>query len=341
MNIIVTGGAGFIGSNFIYYLLENRSDWNITVIDALTYAGNFENISSLYDDEKIDFIKANICDDQKINRIFEDKKPDYVVNFAAETHVDRSILSASEFIKTNVLGTQVLLDASLKHNVKRYLQISTDEVYGALGNDGSFYETTPLNPSSPYSASKASADLLVLSYFRTYKMDVCITRCTNNYGPYQFPEKFIPLFLTNALEDKDLPLYGDGMNVRSWIHVMDHADAVLKVLENGRPGEVYNIGGSKDAEIPNKVVAEEILKIIHKPVTLIKFVKDRPGHDFRYSVDTTKIKNELKWTPKINFEDGLKNTIKWYQDNEPWWRKIKNAEYQSYYALNYESKFTS
>ncbi|MGI6680881.1 MAG: dTDP-glucose 4,6-dehydratase [Bdellovibrionota bacterium] len=339
MNIIVTGGAGFIGSNFVYFLLKNRKEWNITVIDDLTYAGNLENIAKLIDDNKIKFIKANIVDGKKIDECFEALKPDYVVNFAAETHVDRSILSAAEFVSTNVLGTQVLLNASMAHGAKRYVQISTDEVYGALGKEGSFYEHTPLNPTSPYSASKAGADFLVNAFFKTYSLDVCITRCTNNYGPYQFPEKLIPLFLTNALDDKDLPLYGDGMNVRSWIYVDDHLDAILKVLENGRAGEVYNIGGSVEAEIPNKIVAEKILKIIGKPTSLIKYVKDRVGHDFRYSVDCTKIKNELGWEPKINFEDGLQKTINWYLENENWWKKVKSAEYQAYYELNYKDRF--
>lgn len=341
MNIIVTGGAGFIGSNFVYFLLKNRAAWKITVVDDLTYAGNLENISSLIDDRKISFVKANISDSTKINEIFETTNPDYVVNFAAETHVDRSILSASEFVNTNVVGTQVLLNASLAHGIKKYVQISTDEVYGALGKEGEFLETTPLNPTSPYSASKAGADFLVQAFYKTYNMNACITRCTNNYGPYQFPEKFIPLFLTNALDDKDLPLYGDGMNVRSWIHVNDHLDAVLKVLENGKAGEVYNIGGTKEAEIPNKLVAQKILEVIGKPLSLIKYVKDRPGHDFRYSVNSSKIKNELGWAPKINFEEGLTETINWYMENKEWWRKIKSSEYQKYYELNYKDKYIS
>lgn len=341
MKIIVTGGAGFIGSNFVYYLLKNRPDWEIIVIDALTYAGNLENISSLIDNGKISFKKINIANQKEVEKLFEEEMPDYVANFAAETHVDRSILSSWDFVETNVLGTCVLLNACLKYGIKRYLQISTDEVYGALGKEGRFLETTPLCPSSPYSASKAGADFLVQSFYKTHKMNVVITRCTNNYGPYQFPEKFIPLFLTNALEDKDLPLYGDGMNVRSWIHVDDHCDAILRVLENGKAGEVYNVGGMQEAEIPNKIVAEEILKIINKPVSLIKYVKDRPGHDFRYAIDYTKIKNELGWEPKVDFKDGLKDTINWYLNNESWWKNVKNGEYMKYYKKNYETKIIS
>ncbi len=335
MKIIVTGGAGFIGSNFVYFLRRKRQDWDIVVADALTYAGNLENIASLIDKKEIKFIKADIKDNKKIDQIFEEEKPDFVVNFAAETHVDRSILGAMDFVETNVLGAGVLLNSCLAHHTKRFLQISTDEVYGALGATGRFLETTPLNPNSPYSASKAGADFLALSFVRTHKMDVVITRCTNNYGPYQFPEKFIPLFLTNALADKELPLYGDGMNVRSWIHVDDHCDAILKVLENGRTGEVYNVGGMEEAEIPNKIVAEKILDIIGKPKSLIKLVTDRPGHDFRYAIDYTKINKELGWKPNIHFDQGIKDTIEWYLKNEDWWQKIKSGDYQKYYELNY------
>lgn len=340
MKVLVTGGAGFIGSNLTYLIVEKRPDWDVTVLDLLTYAGNLETIAPLIDEKKVEFVKGDICDAELINDLFAESKYDMVFNLAAETHVDRSIHSANEFVKSNIVGAQVLLNASLEANVKRYVQISTDEVYGSLGPEGKFLETTPLDPTSPYAASKAAADLLVAAFCKTHGLDACITRCTNNYGPYQFPEKFIPLFITNAMEDKDMPLYGDGMNVRSWLHVRDHAEALMLVAEKGKSGEVYNIGGSDEAEIPNKIVAEKILELLGKPKSLVKLVKDRLAHDRRYAIDYTKINKELGWAPRVAFEDGLKETVNWYQSNPKWLSSVRSEEYLKFYDQNYGQRMS-
>jgi dTDP-glucose 4,6-dehydratase len=338
MKVLVTGAAGFIGSNLVHYLVKERPAWKVTALDSLTYAGNLENLSELLGRDQIEFVKADICDAPFIGKLFADKKFDYVFHLAAESHVDRSIHGATAFVTTNVLGTQNLLDAALGSKVKRFIHISTDEVYGSLGPTGSFSETTPLDPTSPYSASKAASDLMVLAANKTHGMDAVVTRCTNNYGPFQFPEKLIPLFITNAMEDKQLPLYGDGMNVRSWLYVTDHCDALLKVAEKGRAGEVYNIGGTLEAEIPNREVTKRILSILGKPESLIKMVGDRPAHDRRYSVDITKIKGELQWTPSTPFQEGIERTVEWYRSNRKWWDAIKTGAYLEFYKKNYEKR---
>lgn len=336
MTILVTGGAGFIGSNFVHYMMEKYPDYRIVCIDKLTYAGNLRNLETVLDKKNFRFIKGDICDRELVYRIFEEEKPDIVINFAAESHVDRSIESPDIFLKTNILGTQVLLDASRKYNVKRFHQVSTDEVYGDLPLDRSdlkFTESSPLRPSSPYSASKASADLLVLAYHRTYGVPVTISRCSNNYGPYQFPEKLIPLMIINALNDRPLPVYGDGRNVRDWIHVKDHCEAIDIIIHRGKEGEIYNIGGEN--ERANIDVVRMILKELGKPESLIRFVKDRPGHDRRYALDISRMKKEFGWSPKISFEEGLKSTIKWYLENRSWWEEIINGEYMNYYERMY------
>jgi dTDP-glucose 4,6-dehydratase len=338
MKVLVTGAAGFIGSNLLYLLAEKRPEWQLYALDALTYAGNFENISPLIESKKSAFFKIDIADRAAIDSLFSKEKFDLVFHLAAESHVDRSIHSASEFVRTNVVGTQCLLDASLESKVKRFLHISTDEVYGSLGPTGCFFETTPLDPTSPYSASKASSDLMVLAFQKTHGMDALVTRCTNNYGPYQFPEKFIPLFLTNAVDDKPVPLYGDGMNVRSWIYVVDHCEALLLVAEKGKTGEVYNIGGTSESEIPNLHVAKQILSHLGKPESLITYVKDRPAHDRRYAVSIDKINKELGWKPATEFTVGLKKTVDWYKSNEAWWRSIKTGAYLEYYERNYSGR---
>lgn len=335
MKVLITGAAGFIGSNLVHYLAEERKDWSLVALDLLTYAGNLENISALMDAGKVAFERIDIADSDAINALFARERFDLVFHLAAESHVDRSIHSASEFVRTNVLGTQALLDAARAHGCRRFVHISTDEVYGSLGPTGRFVETTPLDPSSPYSASKAASDLMVLAFHKTHGFDAMVTRCTNNYGPYQFPEKLIPLFITNALEDRPLPLYGDGMNVRSWLHVKDHCDALLRVAEQGRAGEVYNIGGSEEAEIPNRQVTEMILRALGKPESLVKYVEDRPGHDRRYAIDYSKIHQELGWRPMVSFEQGLQETITWYRENETWWRTIKSGAYREFYERNY------
>jgi dTDP-glucose 4,6-dehydratase len=335
VKVLVTGAAGFIGSNLVHYLVEQRPSWNIVALDLLTYAGNLKNISSLIDSQKVSFSRTDIVDEKAVDTLFAEEKFDLVFHLAAESHVDRSILSAMEFVKTNVVGTQVLLDASMKYKVNRFVHISTDEVYGTLGPTGRFLETTPLDPTSPYSASKAASDLMVLAYCKTHKMNASVTRCTNNYGPYQFPEKLIPLFVTNALEDKKLPLYGDGMNVRSWIYVTDHCDGLLKVAEKGKAGEVYNIGGSEDCELPNKEVTYTILDILGKSRDLIQPVADRPAHDLRYAVDFSKSKAEIGWVPCTSFKEGIVKTIEWYKQNRLWWQEIKSGDYLSYYEKNY------
>jgi dTDP-glucose 4,6-dehydratase len=334
MKLLVTGGAGFIGSNFIRYMLKIYPDYQIVNLDVLTYAGNLENLQDIAGIEgtgpqaRYQFLKGDIGDSPLVNRIVASGL-DAIVNFAAESHVDRSIDNAGIFIRTNVLGTQVLLDAALRHKVGRYIQISTDEVYGSLGPEGKFVETTPLAPNSPYSASKAGADLLVRSYFETFKLPALITRCSNNYGPYQFPEKLIPLFITNALGDQQLPLYGDGLNVRDWIHVADHCAAIDRVLHQGDPGEIYNIGGN--CEKTNREITHTILNELGKPETLIKHVKDRPGHDRRYAIDCTKLCHELGWSQQYDFQSGMKETIRWYLDNKQWCSRVKSGEYQDFY----------
>ncbi|MDZ4786031.1 MAG: dTDP-glucose 4,6-dehydratase [bacterium] len=338
MDVLITGGAGFIGANFVHFLRRVRPSWNISVIDLLTYAGNLSNISSLIDEDKITFIKGDISDSFFIDSIMADSTFDFVFNFAAESHVDRSIHSAASFVKTNVLGTQNLVDAARAKKVKRFIQISTDEVYGSLGPTGYFYENTPLDPTSPYAASKAASDLVALAAFKTHGFDLVLTRCTNNYGPYQFPEKLIPLFVTNALEDKSLPLYGDGMNVRSWLHVDDHCSAVLSVAEKGKAGEVYNVGSGPEGELPNVQVTDLILKKLNKPKSLIKQVADRLAHDKRYAVDFTKINKELGWSPTVRFEVGLSETVDWYVNNQNWWKQIKSGEYIKFYDKNYSQR---
>lgn len=332
MKLLVTGGAGFIGSNFIRFILRKYPEYQIVNFDALTYAGNLENLLDIRDNQNYSFIKGDIADAGLVNSIIS-QGVDAIINFAAESHVDRSIEDPQIFIKTNILGTQVLLEAAKKINIKRYIQISTDEVYGALGSTGLFTEKTPLAPNSPYSASKASADLLARAYHETYGMNVCITRCSNNYGPYHFPEKLIPLVITNAIEDKDIPVYGDGLQIRDWLHVSDHCKAIDLVLHHGRSGEVYNIGGNN--ERTNLCIVKTILNILGKPDSLIKHVKDRLGHDRRYAIDATKISTELGWQVGYTFETGIEETVNWYLDNEQWWRNIKSGEYTAYYAKMY------
>jgi dTDP-glucose 4,6-dehydratase len=334
MNLLITGGAGFIGSNFVHYVLNNHPGVSLVNVDLLTYCGNLENLISVEKNPRYGFKKADIADKDALQRIFAENKFDAVVNFAAESHVDRSITDPAVFLKTNVLGTQVLLNLALEYKVPRFVQISTDEVYGSLPETGYFMETTPLAPNSPYSASKASADMLVRAYVHTYGLDGVITRCSNNYGPYQFPEKLIPLMITNALDDKRLPVYGDGMNVRDWLHVEDHCSAVWRVLSDGITGEVYNVGGSN--EWHNLALVKELLNILDKPESLITFVKDRPGHDRRYAIDASKISQELGWNPTYDFASGLQQTVDWYINNQTWWRRVKSGAYQEYYKKQYD-----
>jgi dTDP-glucose 4,6-dehydratase len=336
VKILVTGGAGFIGSNFTHYIMEKHPDYRIICLDKLTYAGNLRNLESVLNKGNFRFIKGDICDRELVYKVFEEEKPDVVVNFAAESHVDRSIEDPEIFLKTNIIGTQVLMDACRKYGIKRFHQVSTDEVYGDLPLDRpdlKFTEKSPLKPSSPYSASKASADLLVMAYHRTYGLPVTISRCSNNYGPYQFPEKLIPLMIINAIHDKPLPVYGDGRNVRDWIHVKDHCEAIDLIIHKGKEGEIYNIGGENERS--NIEVVKMILKELGKPESLIRFVKDRPGHDRRYALDITKMKEEFGWSPKISFEEGLRSTTKWYLENRNWWEEIINGEYMKYYEKMY------
>ena len=339
MKILVTGAAGFIGSNFVFHMLKSHPDYDIVGLDALTYAGNLETLASVIDEPRFKFVKADITDAKAIDKLFEEERFDVVVNFAAESHVDRSIEDPGVFLRTNILGTQVLMDASIKYGVKRFHQVGTDEVYGDLPLDRPdlfFVETMPLTASSPYSASKASADLLAMAYHRTYGLPVTISRCSNNYGPYQFPEKLIPLMIANARADKALPVYGEGLNVRDWLYVEDHCRAIDLILENGRVGEVYNIGGHN--EKANIEVVKIILKQLGKPESLITYVTDRKGHDQRYAIDPTKIHDELGWLPETKFEDGIKKTIQWYLDNEDWWQNIVSGEYQNYYEKMYGNR---
>jgi len=337
MNILVTGGAGFIGSNFIYYMLEKYPEYKITCLDALTYAGNIKTLDEANQNANFTFVKGDIADREEVYSLFEKYNPNVVVNFAAESHVDRSIVDPSIFLRTNIIGTGVLMDACRKYGINRFHQVSTDEVYGDLPLDRPdlfFTEETPLHTSSPYSASKASADLLVQAYHRTYKLPITISRCSNNYGPYHFPEKLIPLMITNALNDKLLPVYGKGENVRDWLYVQDHCEAIALILHNGCDGEVYNIGGHN--ERTNISVVKTILAELNKPETLINFVTDRPGHDLRYAIDPTKINKELGWLPTTTFEDGIKKTIQWYLDNEAWLADVTSGAYLEYYKNMYK-----
>ncbi len=332
--VLVTGGCGFIGSNFVRHMLEHYR-YDIVNFDKLTYAGNPENLKDIEQDKRYTFIKGDIAESSDLERAFE-QPVNMVVNFAAESHVDRSILDPDTFIKTNINGTFQLLEMARKKGIEKFVQISTDEVYGSLGPDGKFREETPLAPNSPYSASKTSADVLVMAYYKTYKTPVVITRCSNNYGPYQFPEKLIPLIITNALADMELPVYGDGMNVRDWIHVADHCAAIDVVLHSGREGTVYNVGGEN--ERTNIEIVKLILKALGKPETLIKYVTDRPGHDRRYAIDSTKLKRELGFVPKTDFARGMEETVKWYLDNRVWWERIKSGAYLEYYQRMYENR---
>ena len=338
MRILVTGGCGFIGSNFIRYLLKTHPDYSLINVDKLTYAGNIENLSDLSNSPRYHFIRGDIAEAPRMEELIS-KGVDAIVNFAAESHVDRSIEDPNAFMKTNVFGTFALLEAARKVFPKqriRFTHVSTDEVYGSLGETGAFTEETPLVPNSPYSASKAAADMLVMAYHRTYGLPTVITRCSNNYGPYQFPEKLIPLMISNAIEDKELPIYGDGLYIRDWIHVEDHCRALDLVLHHGREGEIYNIGGR--SERTNLSVAHAILDRLGKPHSLIRFVTDRPGHDRRYAIDFSKIKRTLKWEPSVFFEEGISQTVEWYQTNREWWKKIKTGEYMEYYKRMYGNR---
>ena len=336
MTIIVTGGAGFIGANMVFYLLERRPEDRIVCVDKLTYAGNLSTLKEVMDRPNFRFVKLDICDRDGVNRLFEEEKPDVVVNFAAESHVDRSIEDPSVFLQTNVVGTSVLMDACRKYGIQRFHQVSTDEVYGDLPLDRPdllFVEETPIRTSSPYSASKAGADLLTMAYCRTFGLPATISRCSNNYGPYQFPEKLVPLMIANCLNDKPLPVYGQGLNVRDWLYVEDHCKAIDLILREGRVGEVYNIGGHN--EIRNIDIVRLICRELGKPESLITYVADRKGHDMRYAIDPTKIRDELGWLPETKFEIGVPKTIKWYLENRAWWEEIVSGEYRKYYERMY------
>ncbi len=339
MKILVTGGAGFIGSNFVYYLLEKHAEDKVVCVDCLTYAGNLSTLERALKNPNFKFYKTDICDREEVYSIFQTENPDVVVNFAAESHVDRSIENPEIFLKTNILGTQVLMDACRKFGISRYHQVSTDEVYGDLPLDRPdlfFTEDTPIHTSSPYSSSKAGADLLVLAYHRTYGLPVTISRCSNNYGPYHFPEKLIPLMIINALDDKPLPVYGKGENVRDWLYVEDHCKAIDLIIRNGKIGEIYNVGGHN--EMANIDIVKLICKKLAKPESLITFVEDRKGHDLRYAIDPTKIHNELGWLPETKFSDGINKTIDWYLNNKDWWLTIVSGEYKNYYENMYAKK---
>ena len=339
MTIIVTGGAGFIGSNFIFHMMKAHPDYRIVCIDKLTYAGNLSTLESVMDDPDFRFVRLDICDREGVDKLFAEEKPDIVVNFAAESHVDRSIEDPGVFLQTNIIGTATLMDACRKYGIKRYHQVSTDEVYGDLPLDRPdliFTESTPLHTSSPYSSSKAGADLLVLAYHRTYGLPVTISRCSNNYGPYHFPEKLIPLTIINALADKPLPVYGKGENVRDWLYVEDHCKAIDLIIHNGRVGEVYNVGGHN--EMRNIDIVKLICKELGKPESLITFVADRKGHDMRYAIDPTKIHSELGWLPETKFADGIVKTVRWYLDNRSWWEPIVSGEYRDYYEKMYGNR---
>lgn len=336
MTLIVTGGAGFIGSNFIFHQLKKHPEDRIICLDKLTYAGNLATLEPIMNEPNFSFVRADISDRDAVEKVFEEEQPDIVVNFAAESHVDRSIEDPGIFLKTNILGTQVLMDACRKYGIKRYHQVSTDEVYGDLPLDRPdlfFTEETPIHTSSPYSASKAGADLLVIAYYRTFGLPVSITRCSNNYGPYHFPEKLIPLIISRALADEPLPVYGKGENIRDWLYVEDHCAAIDLVIRKGKEGEVYNIGGHNEKS--NLEVVKTILKHLGKPESLITFVSDRPGHDMRYAIDPTKIHSELGWLPETKFDDGIKTTIDWYLNNKTWWETIISGDYRDYYQKMY------
>jgi dTDP-glucose 4,6-dehydratase len=339
MNVLVTGGCGFIGSNLVKYLRRSRPEWKVVNLDKLTYAGNLENLSELERDSKHVFVRGDIANQELIEHLIRSHAIEAVMHLAAESHVDRSILGPEVFIATNVLGTQILLEACKSTGVRRFLMVSTDEVYGSLGPTGHFVETSPLQPSSPYSASKASADLLAVAYQKTFGLDVVVTRCSNNYGRYQFPEKLIPLMIVNALHGKPLPVYGDGGNVRDWLHVEDHCQALVLALEKGRPGEVYNIGGG--AERKNIDIVKGILRLLGKSESLIKFVQDRLGHDRRYAIDPSRIKAELGWAPAHTFEQGLEETVRWYSDNPKWWERVMSGAYRDYYETQYARRLSA
>ena len=339
MNILVTGGAGFIGSNFVYYMLKKHTEYKIICVDCLTYAGNLSTLEKAFENPNFRFYKTNICDKEEIEEIFRKEKPDIVVNFAAESHVDRSIEDPNIFLTTNIMGTATLMNACIKYGIQRFHQVSTDEVYGDLPLDRPdlfFTESTPLHTSSPYSSSKAAADLLVLAYHRTYGLPVSISRCSNNYGPYHFPEKLIPLMIANALHNKPLPVYGEGLNVRDWLYVEDHCKAIDLIIHNGRDGEVYNVGGHNEKQ--NIEIVKIICKELGKSDDLIVHVRDRKGHDMRYAIDPTKIHKELGWLPEKKFEDGIKKTIDWYLNNREWWENIINGEYKNYYDKMYGNR---
>ena len=342
MTIIITGGAGFIGSNFIFHMLDAHPDYRIVCLDKLTYAGNLSTLNSVIKKSNFRFVKLDICDREGVYQLFEEEQPDIVVNFAAESHVDRSIEDPSIFLQTNIIGTSVIMDACRKYGIQRFHQVSTDEVYGDLPLDRPdlfFTEETPIHTSSPYSSSKAGADLLVLAYNRTFGLPVSISRCSNNYGPYQFPEKLIPLMIVNALADKPLPVYGKGVNVRDWLYVKDHCKAIDLIIHKGRVGEIYNVGGHN--EMSNIDIVKFICKELGKPESLITYVKDRKGHDMRYAIDPTKIHNELGWLPETMFQEGIKKTIKWYLDHHDWWEEIISGEYKNYYKKMYNDKLLS
>ena len=339
MTMIVTGGAGFIGANFVFHMLDKYPQYRIVCVDKLTYAGNLSTLASVMDAPNFHFVKLDICDREGVFRLFEEEHPDVVVNFAAESHVDRSIVDPEVFLRTNILGTQVLMDACRKYGITRYHQVSTDEVYGDLPLDRPdlfFTEETPLHTSSPYSASKASADLLVMAYHRTFGLPVTLSRCSNNYGPYQFPEKLIPLMITSALADNPLPVYGKGLNVRDWLYVEDHCKAIDLIIHKGKIGEVYNVGGHNEKQ--NIEIVKTICRELGKPESLITHVSDRKGHDMRYAIDPTKISKELGWQPETSFEDGIKKTIQWYLDNREWWSSILSGEYRHYYEKFYADR---
>jgi dTDP-glucose 4,6-dehydratase len=339
MNVLVTGGCGFIGSNLVRHLRAVRPEWKLVTLDKLTYAGNLENLQDLEGDPQHVFVRGDVGNRELMDLVLREHSIEAVLHLAAESHVDRSILGPEIFIRTNVLGTQVLLEASKAAGIKRFVMVSTDEVYGSLGPTGLFTETSPLQPSSPYSSSKAAADLVALAYHTTFGMDVVVTRCSNNYGPYQFPEKLIPLMTVNALHDRPLPVYGDGLNVRDWLHVEDHCSALLAVLERGKAGEVYNIGGN--SERTNLEIVRTVLKLTGKSESLIKHVEDRLGHDRRYAIDPTKTRNELGWTPSHTFETGIEETVNWFIANRPWWERVMSGAYREYFETQYRKRLAA